>query len=253
MTGHLSSGAVSFIKKLEDFFVKRADAIIVSTELYLKHYVALTALVALVGNCKQVSDYELSGAEKETIRISYGVPQGALLISYIASLGKDRVIEPLLKAVARLHSKVVLLIAGTGVQRPVVESYQQANIKYLGFLSSQKEAARLTAVSDAIYYGIDTETFGGRNNNPNKLYEALAAGKPFISVDVGESGELLRNYNIGVIMKEQTADEIERILQDLIDHPEKRKLMGENGLRLARERYNWDLAKRNLLELYAKL
>ena len=54
-------------------------------------------------------------------------------------------------------------------------------------------------------------------------------------------------------MEKQTPEEIEAILRDLIDHPEKRKEMGKNALRLAREQFNWDLAKRNLLDLYARL
>jgi len=252
MKGHLDRKWMRCLRALEHFFINKIDALIVPSKIFLRYYRTHPSKICVVGNWKTVEDYKIADERKDELKRVLKIPPLALVITYIGSLGEERVIEPLLQAVVRLES-FFLIIAGDGIQRALVESYKQPNIKYMGFLSGNKQLRDLTALSDIIFYGIKTCTFSGRNNSPHKLYEALAAGKPFIFIGIREGRRLIREHQIGVLMKEQTTEEIERILRDLYEHPEKRKIMGDNGLRLARERFNWGLAKRNLLDLYAGL
>ena len=47
----------------------------------------------------------------------------------------------------------------------------------------------------------------------------------------------------------QIADAVNRLAAD----PDRRERMGQNGLRLTRDRYNWEIESTPLLELYGSL
>ena len=53
-----------------------------------------------------------------------------------------------------------------------------------------------TCASDVIYCGFDPAMPNFRFAAPNKLFEALAAGKPLITPDIGEIGDLVRGNGI---------------------------------------------------------
>jgi len=221
--------------------------------LYKKEYSIDEKKYVLVGNWKTISDYEISEERKQRLRDELKLPNNEMTVSYIANFGKGRIILPLMEAMKKLKGKVNLIIAGRGAQESTVQFHQGENIRYLGFISGKERIAELTAVSDIIYYGIDEKSFAGKHNTPNKLYEAIAAGKAYVSVKEGESGNFILKYKIGKIMETQTADEIEAILLELYNNPQERKEMGKRGMQIAREKYNWGQAKANLLDAYKKL
>jgi len=51
-----------------------------------------------------------------------------------------------------------------------------------------------------VYYGFDPNNPNARFSAPNKLFEALAAGKPLVTGDFGEIGEVVRESECGVIL-----------------------------------------------------
>lgn len=85
--------------------------------------------------------------------------------------------------------------------------------------------------------------------SPLVLYEACAAGLPYLTVPVGNSEEIVR-WTGGGVLCDAPVDaqgytrvnptQLARSIEALARNPEKRRQLGEQGKLASRQRYNWD-------------
>lgn len=205
----------------------------------------------MVGNWKDPDKFkfpqEVLNEEKRRLNIL----NGQLVISFIANLGKERQLAPLIAAVKDIPG-ISLIIGGDGPFRGVVQDAAQkySNIIYLGYVHPSK-VPLYTALSDIIFYGFDSKNPNSRFSAPNKLFEALAAGKAIITGDFGEIGKIVKDTECGLIIKKFTGEEIKKNLSSL--KPEILSRFKENSQKNALEKYNWQNACVTLLEQYSRL
>jgi glycosyltransferase involved in cell wall biosynthesis len=98
--------------------------------------------------------------------------------------------------------------------------------------------------------------------SPLVLFEAMAAGLPFVSLDTGNAGEIAEWSGAGVIVPSwrredglvmaDTAD-VARAIDDLLADPDRRREMGERGRRAWEERFTWDSVTSRYEALYRRL
>jgi len=62
--------------------------------------------------------------------------------------------------------------------------------------------------------------------------------------------EILEGNNCGICVDPLNAEEISEAVNKIINDPELAEKMGENGRKAVKEKYNWDVEKKKLLELY---
>ncbi len=93
----------------------------------------------------------------------------------------------------------------------MVEQAAKANprILFVGFVSG-RQIADYTCAGDVVYYGFDPKNPNARFSAPNKLYEALAAGRPLITGDFGEIADVVRSSGCGIVLARYGAAEIRR-------------------------------------------
>lgn len=228
------------------------DGVIVTCGAMRRYYAAdRHARLTTVSNWKDPEDFEFPENELQKERKHLGI-KDETVISYIANLGRDRIIEPLLEAV-RDDPGVFLMIGGDGPQRKAIEcaAAYSRNIRYLGFVRHDR-VPFYTALSDVIYYGYDRDSGMAEFNCPNKLFEALASGRAFLGGDFGEMGRVIREENCGIALSEFDADSIKAALSVFKD---KDKLRGfkENAEAAAIKNYNWPAAEKELLSLYSDI
>ena len=75
-----------------------------------------------------------------------------------------------------------VIIGGKGSLEALVRARAQQNsrIHYLGHVPN-REIPAWTVAADVVYYGFDENNPNARFSAPNKLFEALAAGRPLIT------------------------------------------------------------------------
>jgi glycosyltransferase involved in cell wall biosynthesis len=88
---------------------------------------------------------------------------------------------------------------------------------------------------------------------PVKLFEYMAAGLPIIASNFPLWGNFFKEHGCGITVNPLNAKEIARAIEHLLDHPEERQKMGENGRRAVLEKYNWKKESEKLLKLYEGL
>jgi glycosyltransferase involved in cell wall biosynthesis len=251
----LAGSVHSFIRRallrLEDFLIRRADLLITVGEKLRRHFADRGARHAVVvGNWKRAAEYARTAAENAATRRRLGVPDGALLGVCITQLLGDRKIEPLLDAVDACPN-VWMMIGGRGALESLVRERAARNprILYPGFVSGADIPA-YTCAGDFVYYGFDPENPNARFSAPNKLFEALAAGKPLVTGDFGEIGEVAR-AGCGLVLPEYTAANIRGALERLMD-PAERASLGRNARRCG-ESVTWERGEEILRGEYGAL
>jgi glycosyltransferase involved in cell wall biosynthesis len=170
----------------------------------------------------------------------------------ITQLFKDRKIEELLQALDACPD-VYLIIGGKGALEELVRERAARNprIRYVGFVPGA-EIPGYTCAADVVYYGFDPENPNARFSAPNKLFEALAAGRPLITGDFGEIAEVVRNASCGVVLPRYGVDEIREALGKLRDE-KLRNVMGDNARQCGRAGMNWQKGQEVLYREYSTI
>jgi len=238
---------------LENVLIRRIDLLITVGEKLRQHFAERGARHSVVvGNWKHLKDYQRNAGQELDVRRRLGIPDDALTIVCITQLLKDRKLEELIRAVDECPP-VCLIIGGKGVLEEWVREWAARNsrIVYVGFVSS-KEIPTYTCVGDVVYYGFDPENPNARFSAPNKLFEALAAGKPLITGDFGEIADVVRQADCGIVLPKYSTEEIRRAFAVLRD-PARHNLMASNAGRFGRTVMNWQVGEAVLHREYSAL
>jgi glycosyltransferase involved in cell wall biosynthesis len=87
--------------------------------------------------------------------------------------------------------------------------------------------------------------------SPIVLFEALAAGLPFVSVDVGNAREIAAWSGGGVVV--QSDDDLPGAVGALLADSERRRELGERGRAAWRQHFTWEAVAARYEAVYAKV
>jgi glycosyltransferase involved in cell wall biosynthesis len=239
--------------RLENFLIRRIDLLITVGEKLRRHFEERGARRSVaVGNWKCLEDYARTGQQNLEVRKRLGIPDDALVVGCITQLLRGRKIEELLDAVDASPG-VYALVGGKGVLEHFVRERAAKNprILYTGFVRPA-EIPAYTCAADVIYYGFDPENPNARYSAPNKLYEAVAAGRPLITGDFGEIADVVREADCGIVLPKYSRESVcEALLQ--LQNPGRRKMLADNAARYGRTAMNWSKGEEILHREYAAL
>jgi glycosyltransferase involved in cell wall biosynthesis len=240
------------VYKTENFLLRRIDLLITVGEILRETFEKRGVQHScVVGNWKDPDKFkfpqEVLNEEKRRLNIL----NGQLVISFIANLGKERQLAPLIAAVKDIPG-ISLIIGGDGPFRGVVQEAAQkySNIIYLGYVHPSK-VPLYTTISDIIFYGFDPLNPNSKFSAPNKLFEALAAGKAVLTGNFGEIGEIVRQTRCGLILnsfsEQEIKDNFSKLTREVLNQ------LKENASKTALVKYNWKHGNSVLLVHYSLL
>lgn len=238
---------------LENFFIRRIDLLITVGEKLRQHFIRRGARHSVVvGNWKRLEEFARTEQQNLVLRRELGVPPDALVVVCITQLLKDRKIEELLQALDESRD-IYLIIGGKGVLEELLTIWTARNprIRYVGFVRG-KDIAAYTCASDIVYYGFDPQNPNAQFSAPNKLFEALAAGRPLITGDFGEIADVVRQTFCGIVLPEYSVEAIRTALITLRDS-HVRNAMAQNAKRFGEAAMNWRNGEKILHREYSYL
>jgi glycosyltransferase involved in cell wall biosynthesis len=253
LEGNVNARVLRMLTRLENFILRRVDLLITVGEKLRCHFEARGARHSVViGNWKNLEEYNRTEQENAQFRAELGIPAHAVLITCITQLLKNRMIVEMIDAVAP-YPDVYLLVAGRGALADVIRQRASENARVLfpGFIHASN-VATYTCASDVIYCGFDPVNTNEQFAAPNKLYEALAAGKPLIAPDVGEIGELTRRGDCGIVTPDCSVASLRKAVEAVRD-PQSRLRWTENARLLGRAEANWNKGREILFKEYRLL
>jgi glycosyltransferase involved in cell wall biosynthesis len=252
MLTNVPSWLKKVVNRMENVLLRRIDLLITVGEALRETFEKRgVRRSCVVGNWKDPSKFEFPPKVLEDEKRRLHISNGQLVIAFVANLGKERQLTQLIEAVKETPS-VTLMVGGDGPCRGVVQeaSSRYSNIIYLGYVHPSK-VPLYTAICDMIYYGFDPSNPNSKFSAPNKLFEALAAGKAVLTGDFGEIGRIVKETGCGVIVNNYSIMELKKTLASLkvgtLDQ------LKENSYRHALSKYNWENASLILLSQYNSL
>jgi glycosyltransferase involved in cell wall biosynthesis len=89
--------------------------------------------------------------------------------------------------------------------------------------------------------------------SPAKLFEYAACGLPVVSTRYDLLSEIVEDGVTGRLVTPGDVEAFTKVVIDLLEHPEKRIQMGENGRRRVVDKFNWDYHAKQVSEILQNL
>lgn len=192
----------------------------------------------------------LASGDPQWLARTWGVPPGEPVLLYVGRLAKEKNLDFLLEAFARVASRVPkawLVFAAGGPEREHLE----ARARELGIAQRFIITGTLPheRVVDA-YAGADLFIFASQTETQGLVIgESMAAGLPVVAVAASGVTDLVRDGVDGYLTPHALEPFVERIVQ-LLEQPELRRRMGEQA-RAQAETISVARTTDALLEAYA--
>ncbi|MCF8050012.1 MAG: glycosyltransferase family 4 protein [Desulfobacterales bacterium] len=173
-------------------------------------------------------------------------------ICVVASLVENKGHRILMEAAAMVqkrHPSLVLTLVGDGPLKEALRLYaNQLDIdSHTEFLGMQQDVQAVLARSDiAVLPSLYREGLG------LSLLEAMCQGLPLIGSDTGGIPEVIRHGINGYLVAPGSVLQMKLAIEALIADPHRRSQMGENGRRLAEEKFSALQMVREIETLYER-
>jgi glycosyltransferase involved in cell wall biosynthesis len=232
----------NYSERMEQSLLQDVDHIITVNEALRVYYQErFDGEITIVMNCPEevLADYEPPTSDVFTI-------------SYVGTLHKSRFISELVDVVGSMED-VQLKIGGEKELYDEIErkSAKYDNVSFLGTVPL-KAVMPLTKESHAIFCMFDPSSRINQVGSPNKIFEAMAMGKPSIVTKGILSGDIVEKERCGLAV-EYSEDSLREAIERLRDDPKLSEELGRNGLKAAQTKYNWKVQEKELLELISRI
>lgn len=237
------------LDRLDGWLAPRVDGIVTVGERLADRFRRLGGRVWIVHNSHPLPDLDVLARQGDALRQRLGVPQDALVVGYVGHLTPDRLLEPLLGAVAHIPGAYAV-VGGEGPLYPDVRRAAERcpRIIPLGWVALG-DVPSVVSASDVVYYGLNPLDPNGMYFMPNLAFFAMGAGKPILTTPVGEIADLVAERQCGVVMAAPTEDAARASLAELLE-PAHRAALGARSRAIGMETYHWGHAATELLSAY---
>lgn len=214
---------------LDRFSLYLPDHIIAISQKMYRQIVALPGLsakrITVIHNAVDCESFYVPD-QRDPCRLEFGLSPESQVIGYAGRIEKMKRLDLLLEGfslVLTRHPQARLMIIGEGQLRPRLEALaaslgiSQAVI-WTGF---RQDIPRLLAAMDVYVQPSANEGLS------KAMLEAMAAGKPVISTDVGGAPEVVTDGKTGILIPPGSSSAIWTAIVDLLDHPEKRSTLAQ--------------------------
>lgn len=166
---------------------------------------------------------------------------------YFGAMGRANGLEYVIDAAQVLQQRgrggIKLVLHGDGGRRAALEAMVRErgldNVVFSNPVRDKAEVARIVAGCDAcltIYACTDVEQAW----SPNKMFDALAAGKPVLINVAGWLGETIERNDCGRSVDPHAPDKLADALMELADDPQRRARQAANARALAEREFSRD-------------
>jgi L-malate glycosyltransferase len=158
---------------------------------------------------------------------------GDLVVGTLAGLRGVKNLPRLVRAIAPLPDHVKLVIVGEGPERDaIIAEATRLNIAHRVYLVGfMRDPHRFVGHLDIFALSSDSEQF------PISLVEAMAAGKPAVSTDVGDVMAIVASENRRFVIPKEDEAAFSAAFQTLVNDPILRQSIGAANQRLAQSDY----------------
>lgn len=238
-------------------YIKQADAVItvgaMISQLLRSNY-ALTALPEVIYNSRSLSEGIVD--KSAILRQQYAIPAATKILLFHGNIEHSRGIENLMAAIRMVSADVILLLAGACPEAYLSRLHAQADalgishrFRPIGHLEPSQLLRCISSADINLYYPV-VSTKNIQYSAPNKFFDYIFAGAPFILPELDEMAALCRRYDIGYICS--GISEMAGLIDKLSADPDEYQRKQSNFAR-AQSELCWENQETKLLRLYQNL
>jgi glycosyltransferase involved in cell wall biosynthesis len=244
--------------RLERNLIRQASAVITVSDAVAGELVARYG-IARPTSILNTPHYRDLSCGSSYLRQRLGLPDDRRLILYQGGVQPERGLLELTQSLALLPEDHVLIFLGFNLgsyQEPIRREIDHLNLQPRVHLLEALPREQLLDATASADVGI--QLLAGLNLNhrltlPNKLFEYMMAGLPFISTDWPEVGRVVRETGAGMAIAGITPEAIASAIRQVLASPATYTAMRQAGLAAARAEFNWEHQAAKLLKLYSDL
>lgn len=247
--------ALSTLKKsTEGLLCRRCDAVIAADytraalmqEWYGLEHVGVVRNIPLLWQ----------GSADDRIRSSLNLSKDSAVLLYQGSIGHGRGIEiciEALEALGRENAHLVLLGFVTDAYRQKLESLagERGVEEQVHFLApvAWTELLDWTASADISMVLIENTCLSYYCAAPNKFYETIMVGVPYVASDFPEMRRVHETVQGGILVDPSNLESVVSAVEALLADPEARGRMGKQARAVALAQLNWETEQVRLLDI----
>ena len=230
-------------EKFENKIAKRLDGIITATPFIRDRFLKINQNTIDINNYPLQSEIDL-GADSSNIRENF--------VCYIGVLNKIRGINEMVLAAGIAETPLKLAGEFRDGSRAALQNLPAWKYcEELGLINRKKalEIKQRALAGLVIFYPVANHV----DAQPNKIFEYMAAGLPVIGSNFPLWKKIIEEGKCGLCVDPLSPQQIADAIKFLAANPGQAITMGENGQRLVKEVYNWDIEKKKLITFYNTL
>ena len=187
--------------------------------------------------------------DRGTARAALGLPHDLAIVGIVATLRDWKGHHDLLRAVAKVSPRPLLVVVGDGPQR--------ASLKSLAAELRLGESVRFAGEQADVapwLHTFDVFCLPSYANEgvPQALMQAMACGLAVVTTDVGSIAEIVTDGVTGVFTAPRDPDALASTLGALLREPSRRASLGARAEAVARERFGEDRMVERMLAVFSE-
>lgn len=191
-------------------------------------------------------------ALKQTVRAELEIWPEEFAIIQVARLNALKDHATAIRTLKRLRGTDVpakLILVGDGEERSELEQFvaDERLVDDVAFLGARSDIPRLLAASDVFLLSSISEGI------PLTLIEAMGAGIPIVSTDVGGILEVIEHGTSGLLAPARDDETLASHLRTLWQSPNQRTELAKNGFQRASENFSLENMHRQYVDVYESL
>jgi glycosyltransferase involved in cell wall biosynthesis len=206
--------------------------------------------LTIINNGVDVDRFYPVGSEeqKRKNKRKFLIKENNITVTIVASLRPEKNHGMFLDAallVARKRKDITFLIVGEGEEKSRLQAIAHKMLleERVIFLGNRTDIPEVLSATDIAVLCSFIEIF------PVTVLEAMAAGLPVISTNVGSLSEIIRNGEEGILIPSEDTASLAKEIEGLADNREIRLGMGERARKRVLEKFSTE----RMLNQYAKL
>ena len=176
-------------------------------------------------------------------------------VCYIGALDESRGITQMVEAA--YDSDCTLYLAGKFFSDSYKEQLQSKKeyecVNYLGVVDREQVLNLLQKCEIGLCILLDVGQYHKMKNLPTKVYEYMSMGVPVIINTSPYNNVINDELKFGICVNPTDRSDIKKAIVRLLSDQSLRVDLGNNGRKAIRERFSWDVAQHNLIDMYKQI
>lgn len=242
-----------FHSNRERKYIQKVDTAVTVCQSLRDYFLEKLGVTFLVlRNCPSLVHIPEENKEKtDAKRSNFGLDADDFVLLYQGDINPGRGLFIMLEVMKQLPSNFKFIVLGNGMLLPTLkDKCKNESIKNVQFLGRvpYKDLMAYTQIADLGINLIEPINESKRLSLPNKLFEYMSVGVPFLSNDLPEPKLLVEKYNCGVLVDYSDTQSIVERIQELSKNKSLLKNLGSNGQKAIQEELNWTVEFEGLMK-----